>query len=168
MKKMIVIAALLLAGAFAASAQNYMVVDSEKVFKSVKAYNDALETLDKLGKQYETQIENSYAEVETMYNTYQNEKAYLSSSVRQQREDAIINKEKQIAARQEEIFGQQGELIKKRVELIKPIQDKVFETINSYAQRGGFQLVLDIASNPMILYYTPSADKTQEIIDMVK
>ena len=36
------------------------------------------------------------------------------------------------------------------------------------AKANGFDLVLDIASNPTILYYTPSADRTEQIINQLK
>ena len=87
---------------------------------------------------------------------------------RQAREDAIIAREKEVNKYQEQIFGQQGDLMKKRVELIKPIQDKVFGIINKYAQDNGYGLVLDIAASPMVLYYAPSADKTEDIIKLTK
>ena len=45
MKRLILIVAVLLS-AGAVSAQNYIIVNSEKIFKSVDAYNNAIETLD--------------------------------------------------------------------------------------------------------------------------
>lgn len=156
---------LTVAGAYA---QNYMVVNTETVFKSVSEYNKALETLDEMGEKYQKQVDDAFAEVEQMFNTYQSQKAYMSQSTREQKEDEIINREKEINRFQEQVFGQEGELMKKRVELIKPIQDRVFEAINSYAKNNGYELVLDIAANPTILYYAPSADKTQVVINLLK
>lgn len=168
MKKIIIAAALVLATAFSASAQNFMVVNTETVFRSIQEYTDAMTSLEQLGQQYQQQVDDAFAEVEKMFNDYQSQKAYLSQATRTQREDAIINREKEINQFQEQIFGQEGELLKKRVELIKPIQDRVFNAINNYAQGNGFDVVLDIASNPTILYYSPSADKTETIINLVK
>ena len=69
---------------------------------------------------------------------------------------------------QQDIFGPQGELMKKRVELVKPVQDAVFAVINQYAQSNGLDLVIDIATNPTLLYYSPKVDRTEEIIALVK
>lgn len=168
MKKLLVIIAAITLGCGAAAAQNFMVVDTEKIFKSINEYNKAIENIDALGEKYQKQIDDEYAAVETLYNSYQSEKPYLSATVRQQREDAIINREKEIMKKQEDFFGQQGELMKKRIELIKPIQDKVFSAINNYADRNGYSVVLDISGNPTILYYTAGADKTDDIIRIVK
>ncbi len=168
MKKFIVFTAVMFLMGISAQAQKYMVVNSEKIFKAIPAYTEAIATVDTLAKEYQKTVDDAFAEIEKMYNDYQSQKAYLSISSRQIREDAIINREKEVNKYQEQVFGQQGELMKKRVELIKPIQDKVFEVINKYAQENGYDLVLDIAASPMVLYYTPSADKTEEIIKLTK
>lgn len=167
MKKFVIMAALALV-AFSAQAQNYMVVNTETIFKSITAYNNANTTLDNLGKQYQKEVDDAFAEVEKMYNDYVSQRAYLSESARVTRENAILDREEEITKYQESIFGPEGELMKKRVELIKPIQDRVFEAINKYAAANGQAIVLDIANNPTVLYYAPSADKTEEIIKLVK
>lgn len=168
MKKLMIAALVLLAALAAQRADGQIVVDSEKVFKSVKAYNDALKTLEDLATKYDKEIEDAYAKVEQLYNQYQQDKLYLSAADRQKREDAILDQEQKAVQRQEELMGPQGELFAKRVELITPIQERVFGTINDYAARSGHKVVIDIASNPSILYYSPDADKTGEIIDLLK
>ena len=56
MKRLILIAAFILtAGTLAA--QNYIIVNSEKVFKSVADYNKAIYDLDELAKQYQEQVD---------------------------------------------------------------------------------------------------------------
>ena len=125
MKRLILIAAFILtAGTLAA--QNYIIVNSEKVFKSIDAYNTAISDLDKLAKQYQDQVDAKFAEVEALYNNYVSQKTSLSAAARQTRENAILNKEKEAQEYQESLFGQEGTLMKKRIELIKPIQERVF------------------------------------------
>ena len=90
MKRLILIAAFVLsAGTLAA--QNYIIVNSEKVFKSIDAYNTALSTLDKLAEQYQDLVDAKFAEVETLYNNYMNQKASLTAATRQARENANQN-----------------------------------------------------------------------------
>lgn len=94
MKRLILIAAFILtAGTLAA--QNYIIVNSEKVFKSIDAYNTAISDLDKLAKQYQDQVDAKFAEVEALYNNYVSQKTSLSAAARQTRENAILNKEKE-------------------------------------------------------------------------
>ena len=166
-KKLILAATMLLVG-FAVQAQNYMVVNTEKIFTSIPAYIQAMDSINILTQSYQDEIDEDYRELEDMYNDYQQQKPYLSEATQKIREDAIIAREQEVMKYQESIFGQEGTLLKKRIELIKPIQDEVFETITKYAEANNYELVLDIAANPTILYYAPSADKTDEIIKLTK
>jgi outer membrane protein len=168
MKKVLFIAALMVTGLTAARAQNYIVVNTETIFKAIPAYNSANTELDRLGETRQAEIDSAFEQVEVMYNAYMQQKQYLAEAARQQREKAILDREAEITKRQEEIFGPEGELMQRRVALIKPIQDRVFKAIADYAKRNGDALVLDVASNPAVLYYSPAADKTQEIIKLVK
>jgi outer membrane protein len=151
-----------------ASAQNYMVVDSEKVFKSIEAYNSALEQIDVLSESYQKQVDDKFAAVETLYNNYMAQRASLSESVRQSREQYILNAEAEATKYQESLFGTEGELMKRRMELIQPIQKRVFETLESFAKQYGFDLVIDIAANPTVLYYSSKVDYTNKIIEALK
>ena len=167
MKRLILIAACVLsAGTLAA--QNYIIVNSEKVFKSIDAYNTALSTLDKLAEQYQDMVDAKFAEVETLYNNYMNQKASLTAATRQTRENDILAKEKAAQEYQETLFGNDGTLMKKRVEMIEPIQKKVFSAIEAYAKQVGADVVLDSANNPTLLYSNPSVDRTQQVIDVLK
>ena len=167
MKRLILIAAFLLT-AGALSAQNYIIVNSEKVFKSVEAYNTAISDLDSLAKQYQEQVDAKFDEVETLYNNYLAQKASLSASARQAREALILAREKEAQQFQESLFGQEGVLMQKRLELIQPIQKRVFAAIEAYAGQAGADLVLDSSNNPTLLYNNPSVERTQQVIEALK
>ena len=167
MKKMVLTLALVLVGA-AAMAQNCIVVNSEKVFKSIAAYNTAIEELDQLAKNYQEYIDAKFEEVEKLYNSYQQQKASLSEATRQQWEEVILQKEQQATEYQEQLFGQEGQLMKTRIEKIKPIQEKVFAAIEAYAKQVGAELVIDSANNPTLLYNSAAVERTDEVIATLK
>ena len=167
MKRLILIAVFVLTTGTLA-AQNYIIVNSEKVFKSIDAYNTALSTLDKLAEQYQDMVDAKFAEVETLYNNYMNQKASLTAATRQTREHDILAKEKAAQEYQETLFGNDGTLMKKRIEMIEPIQKQVFSAIEAYAKQVGADVVLDSANNPTLLYSNPSVDRTQQVIDVLK
>lgn len=168
MKRIIVLAMAIFACIGAVSAQNYMVVDSEKIFKSINEYNNALTELDNLAKTYQQQVDAKFETVAALYNNYQQQKSNLSSAVREAREQAILNKEQEATEFQESIFGNDGTMMKKRIELIQPVQERVFKAIAAYADANGYDMVIDIASNATLLYYSSKVDKTEEIIKTVK
>ena len=167
MKRLILIAVFVLTTGTLA-AQNYIIVNSEKVFKSIDAYNTALSTLDKLAEQYQDMVDAKFAEVETLYNNYMNQKASLTAATHQTRENDILAKEKAAQEYQETLFGNDGTLMKKRIEMIEPIQKQVFSAIEAYAKQVGADVVLDSANNPTLLYSNPSVDRTQQVIDVLK
>ena len=88
--------------------------------------------------------------------------------MRQQRENQILQLEKEATEYQESIFGTEGELMKKRMELIQPIQKRVFQAIENFSKQYGYDLVIDISANPTVLYYSTRVDFTQRIIDALK
>lgn len=168
MKKILLSALFVLLLAGAASAQNYIIIDSEKVFKYIPEYNTALETLDSLAKLYQIEVDKRFEEVENLYNTYMMQKASLSAATRQSREDAILQKETEATKYQQEIFGNDGTLMKKRIELIQPIQKRVFSAIETYAAQHGYDMVLDSANNATLLYNSPQLDHTQQVISALR
>lgn len=165
MKRLIMTMVLAAAAWCTASAQRYMVVDSEKLFKSIAAYNEALKTLDSEAESYQSQVDQKFKEVEQMYNTYMAQKNSLTASAQQSRENAILAKEKEASEFQQKIFGTDGTLMKRRLALIQPIQQRVFAAIEAYAKANGFDLVLDSASNAAMLYRSEAVDHTQQVIE---
>ncbi len=154
--------------AASASAQNYAVVNSEKIFKSIASYNAAIEQLDKMANDYQAQVDEKFEAVEKLYNAYMERRDQLNAASQQANEERIIELEKEASEFQESIFGTDGELMKKRLELIQPIQEKVFATIENYAKQKGYDMIIDVAQNATMLYYSAKADQTEAIIAQLK
>ena len=150
------------------SAQNYIVVNSEKVFKSIDEYNKALNQIEELSATYQKSVDAKFQEVEKLYNSYVEQRASLSASARQAYEQNILQKEAEATKYQESLFGTDGELMKRRLELIQPIQQRVFSTIESISKQYGYDLVIDIAANPTLLYYSEKVDMTNVVIEALK
>ena len=167
MKRLILTLALVLSAAFA-SAQNYAVVNSEKIFKSIDQYNQAISQLDQMANDYQTKVDAKFEEVEKIYNAYMQRRSQLSAASQQANEENILKLEQEAQKYQESIFGTDGELMKKRLELIQPIQKKVFDTIKQYSEKKGYDMIIDISQNATMLYYSERADHTDEIIAILK
>ena len=167
MKRLILLAAGVLSAGIL-SAQNYIVVNSEKIFKSIDAYNTAISELDSLAKQYQTQVDERFAEVEKLYNGYMAQRSSLAESMRNSLEELILSKEKEAQQYQESLFGKEGTLMKQRLERIQPIQKQVFAAIEIYAGQVGADAVIDSSNNPTLLYNNPSIERTQQVIDLLK
>ena len=168
MKRLILTLAIVLGVVASAAAQNYAVVNSEKIFKSIESYNAAIEQLDKLANDYQAQVDEKFEQVEKLYNAYMERRDQLNAASQQANEERIISLEKEAQEFQDSIFGTDGELMKKRLELIQPIQEKVFSAIENYAKQKGYDMIIDISQNATMLYYSERADHTDEIIAILK
>jgi outer membrane protein len=124
--------------------------------------------LDRLAEQYQAEVDKKFEQVENFYNTYMERKESLNAASQQANEQKILEMEQEATKYQESIFGADGEIMKRRLALIQPIQKRVFETIEKYAQQKGYDMIMDVAQNATMLYYSPKADHTQAVIDMLK
>ena len=163
MKRLVLILALMLSFT-AASAQNYAVVNSEKIFKSIAAYNEAITQLDQLAEKYQKEVDAKFEQIETLYNNYMQRRASLSEASQKANEDNILRLEQEATEYQESLFGTDGELMKKRLELIQPIQKRVFAAIEEYAKAKELDMIIDTAQNETMLYHSAKADHTEAII----
>jgi outer membrane protein len=168
MKKIFVSAAIMMFLAFSISAQKIAIVDITQVLSSLPDYKKAQEDLDKVATKWRADIATQQDAIKGMYNKYQAEQVLLSDDARKQRENEIMNKEKEVRDLQRVKFGPEGELFKKRQELVKPLQDKVYSAIEKFANEKGYDLVLDKSSSAGIIFANNNYDKTSQILEMVK
>lgn len=168
MKRIFVLAATVLSLALCVNAQKIAIVDINQVLNSVPDYKKAQEDLDKVSQRWRGDIAQQQDAIKGLYNRYQAEQVLLSDEQRKQREEEIMNKEKEVREAQRVKFGTEGELFKKRQELIKPIQDKVYAAIERFAAEKGYDLILDKSSSSGLIFASAAFDKTQQVVDMVK
>ncbi|HQG63614.1 MAG TPA: OmpH family outer membrane protein, partial [Bacteroidales bacterium] len=133
--------------------------------KNIPAFTTAQEQLDKLSQQWEKEVADGYAVVEKMYKAYQNEAPLLSQEMKTKREEAIINKEKEMKDLQNKYFGMEGELFKKREELVKPIQDEILKAIKDIAVEGSYAVIFDSAAGGNVLFANPKFDISDQILE---
>lgn len=148
-----------------AQAQRVAYVDINTILSSMPEYENAQRTLDQTAEKWKQEIAQEYAQIEEMYRRYQAEQVLLSDKARQQREDEIVEKEKQVRGMQQKRFGPEGQLFKKRQELVKPIQDKVYNAIQEYATDKNLDLIFDKSSGANILFANPQLDKTEDVLE---
>ena len=147
-----------------AMAQKFAFVDTDYILQNIPSYNAAQEQLNKISEEYETEIAAEYQKIEEMYKTYQSERVLLTDEMRKQREEEIINKERETKELQAKYFGPEGDLAKKREELVKPIQDAVYKAVKELSAEGSYAVIFDSASGASILYSNPRYDLSDEVL----
>ncbi len=164
MRNWIVVLVLSLVATLSVDAQRVAYVDVDKILETIPDYKEAQADLDQTAAKWKQDIAQEYAKIEKMYKKYQAEQVLLSETARQQREEEIVNKEKQVREMQKQKFGPEGALFQKRQQLVKPIQDKVYEAINKYATDRGYDFVFDKSSAANIIFAAPRLDKTADVL----
>ncbi len=164
MKRIFPVLALLMT-ASAACAQKFALLDMEYVLKNIPAYERANEQLNQVSKKWQAEIEALNTEAGTMYKTYQNEVVFLSEEQKKERQDAIMQKEKDASELKRKYFGPEGELFKKREALITPIQEEIYNTVKEKSDLRGYSLVVDRASDSGIIYGSPKIDISNEVLE---
>ncbi len=164
MKKLLVVLAVLMLPLGLAMAQKYAFVDTDYILNNIPNYKAAQDQLDKISQEWQKEVESKYAEIEKMYRDYQAERVLLAEDMRRQREEAIVNKEKEVKELQKNYFGQDGALFKKRQELVQPIQDEIYKAIKDLATESGYAAIFDTSSGPTMIYTNPRYDISDEVL----
>ena len=164
MIKKILIALTLLASATQMQAQKFALIDLEYILSNIPAYERANEQLNQTSKAWQNEIEAVSNEAATLYKNYQNESVFLSEAQKKEREQAIVDKEKEAADLKKKYFSPEGELFKKRQSLVAPIHDEIYNAVKAIAQARNFQLILDRASDSAIIFASPAIDISNEVL----
>ncbi len=168
MSKFLLVSILALGLQVAGMAQRFALVDVNKVLDNMDDYKKAQEELDRVAAAWKQEISIEYDKIKAMYNKYQAEQVLLTEEQRKQKEEDITNKEKEVRKMQKDRFGEEGELFRRRQDLVRPIQDRVFASIQEFASGSGLEAIFDTSGSAGIIYYSKDLDKTEAIIKKLK
>lgn len=167
MKKLILTLAVIITASAFSLAQKYAFVDTDYILENIPEYQDALDILDEFSIEWQKEIEVKFADVDALYREYQAEAVLLPEDMKRQRENEIIQKEKEAKDLQKQRFGREGDLFSKRQELIQPIQEKIYNVIEELAETSNYAFVFDRAGSLSILYAQAKYDLSDDVLDEV-
>ncbi len=164
MKRVLFVAFIIIGFSSLGFAQKFAFVDTKYILDNIPDYQMAQNQLNDLSKKWQDEIDVKIAEIDKMYKSYQTDAVLLPEDMKKKRQSEILEKEKQLKELQKKRFGQNGDLFKKREELVKPLQDKVYNAIEEYANEKGFSIIFDKASSATILFASSKLDKSDDIL----
>jgi len=167
MKREIVVLLVFILGWSALLAQKYAYVDTEYILDNIPEYKDAQNQLDDLAQEFQTEIEEKFAEIDRMYVNFQAEAVLMPEDIKEKREAEIREAEGKVKELQNQLFGVGGHLFDKREELIRPIQEKIYNAIEEIATEKNYAFVFDKAGSLTILYTNSKYDISDDVLDMV-
>ncbi len=164
MKKVLLIAGVLLSLSVTALTQKYAIIDTRYILDKMPEYKTAQSQLDDIAAGWQKEIDSMQAQLDKMYKDYDAEQVMLSDDLRKKREQQLFQKEKDVRDVQRKRFGFEGDLFKKRQELIKPVQDKVYNAVQKLASTRGYELVLDKSEGITVIFADPKLDKSDDVL----
>lgn len=152
---------------FTLNAQKYACVNTDYVLRSIPDYTSAQKRLDKYVEDWQKELTEKAGELDALRAEYEQENYLLPDNLKKRRQEEIKLKEQEIRNLQQQRFGTGGDLDKKRAELLKPIQDRVYSTIERVAHEKNYAFVFDKAGSPTVLFANKKYDISDEILDLM-
>jgi Skp family chaperone for outer membrane proteins len=165
MKKIILLVVLLLTATNFWSQRNQIIayIDMEYILENVPEYIEAQNTLDGKVSKWRKKLDKQARHIEVLKSDLANEKAILTKDLIEEKEEEITIKQVELRRLESLYFGPKGDLFLVRKQLVKPIQDQVFNAIQSIAKRKKYDFVFEKSSDLIMLY----SNKKYDISDFV-
>ena len=165
--KKILFVMLLAVGFTSVNAQQYAIIDTKYILSKLPEYVDADKKLQEISDQWQKEIDNLQAQLNTLYKNYDAEQYMLSDDLKKKREDELYNKEKELRDLQKKRFGYEGDLFKERERIVKPIQDKVYNAVQKMAVAHGYDFVLDQSEGITVIFADPKLDRSNDVLQQL-
>jgi outer membrane protein len=157
--------ALLVVSAMCATAQSKIGhINSEAIMQALPEAIDAQKSLDVQVAQWENELQKMQADWKKKFDDYDKKKLILTDQARAQTEKELRDLDQSIADFRTKKFGQNGELFQKQNEVMKPIQNKMFQVIETVAKEDGYDYVFDKSGDILLLYANDKNDLTQKVL----
>jgi len=160
-------ALLMAAGAAPASAQEEIAyVDSQYILEQVPEYATVQQRLDRLTKQWEQEIADQEARVDTLQKEFRARELLYTDEERKQQRRQIEQARQQVQQLRQRYFGpEQGRLYQRQKELMRPIQERVLAAAQSIAEAEGYDYVIDKSGPALFMYANPDLDLSGEVLE---
>ena len=138
-------------------------IDMEYILENVPEYLEAQNTLDAKVAKWRKKLDKQARHIEVLKTDLANEKAILTKDLIEEKEEEIALKQVELRRLESLYFGPNGDMFSVRKQLVKPIQDQVYNAIQSIAKRKKYDFVFEKSTDLVMLY----SNKKYDISDLV-
>ena len=169
MKKIFLSVVLLLSVSFSWSQRNQIIayIDMEYILENVPEYLEAQNTLDSKIAKWRKKLDDQARHIEVLKTDLANEKAILTKDLIEEKEEEISLKQQELRRLESLYFGPKGDMFMIRKQLVKPIQDQVYNAIQSIAKRKKYDFVFDKSSDLVMLYSNKKYDISELVLSTI-
>ncbi|PSQ81965.1 MAG: hypothetical protein BRD46_00915 [Bacteroidetes bacterium QS_8_68_15] len=141
-------------------------VDSQYILEQVPEYATVQQRLDRLTKQWEQEIADQEARVDTLQKEFRARELLYTDEERKQQRRQIEQARQQVQQLRQRYFGpEQGRLYQRQKELMRPIQERVLAAAQSIAEAEGYDYVIDKSGPALFMYANPDLDLSGEVLE---
>jgi len=152
---------------FAQKGQRIAYVDMNYILENIPEYVAAQSRLDAKVKGWQLKLDVLSNEINTLKTDLSNEKPLLTNELIQEREEDILIKEKELKRLQVAYFGPTGDLFQMRKQLAKPVQDQVYNSIQTISANKRYDVVFDKSSDLIMLYTNSKFDISELVLNSI-
>ena len=142
-------------------------IDMEYILENVPEYMQAQNTLDNKVAKWKNNLDKQARHIEVLKSDLANEKAILTKDLIEEKEEEIEIKLVELKRLESLYFGPNGDMFLVRKQLVKPIQDQVYNAIQSIAARKKYDFVFDKSSELVMLYSNKKYDISELVLSTI-
>ena len=143
-------------------------INSEAIMQALPEAIDAQKSLDAIVAQWEGELQKMQAEWKRKFDDYDKKKLILTEQVRAEQEKELRDLDQGITEFRNKKFGQNGELFQKQNEIMKPIQNKIFQVLETIAKEDGYDYIFDRSGEILLLYANDKRDLTTLVVQRMQ
>lgn len=169
MKKNILLIVLLFTGIVSIAQKNQRIayIDMEYILQNIPEYITAQNTLNDKVEKWRKRLDDEARKIEVLKTDLTNEKAILTKDLIDEREEDIAIKQESLRRLESLYFGPNGDMYNLRKQLVKPVQDQVYNAVQSIASRKKYDFVFDKSSELVMLYSNKKHDISDLVVKMI-
>ena len=143
-------------------------VDSDTIMDNLPDMEEARQKLDALIQEWQTELKKMEADLKAKQDDFEKRKLIMTGQTSTEALAEITKIEKEISDYRDKKFGANGELFQKQNELMKPLQNKIFTTIQEIALEEDLDFVFDRSGDILFLYAKDQYDLTTKVLERLK
>ncbi|TYQ00279.1 periplasmic chaperone for outer membrane proteins Skp [Tenacibaculum adriaticum] len=147
--------------------QRIAYIDMEYILQNVPEYLEAQNSLNTKVEKWKANLDKEARSIEVLKTDLANEKAILTKDLIDEREEDITIKQESLRRLESLYFGPEGDMYILRRKLIQPVQDQVYNAIQTIASRKNYDFVFDKSGDLVILYSNKKHDISDFVIKII-
>jgi len=142
-------------------------IDSNRIMSEFDDVRDIQVELEKEQRKLESEYNGMISQLDSLKQVFERQRLLMSDSRREEKQNELINIERNIQEFQLKKFGPEGEIFRKQSQLLAPVLEEVDAAIKVVASQRGYDYVFDAVSGA-IVYALDAHDLTEQVLKELK